>query len=225
MIREKRVSDTRTAAIIPYACDEITGTIYVLLARSTFTGSWGDLGGALDAEDGGDVRKAAAREFCEECLCSLQISFKRPLRTPGAYYKNVERDLMNGVYTCRIEQTLQQKQDTPRGVDNTIIEYKRVFFLKRVPFNPKASTRFSDSRRSLQDRPVENAFPLIFRPRHNILSFQGEVPPRLLEKDRIKWFSVDHLVEVLQMGKGSRVKMRTSFRSPLIVAVQELLKL
>jgi hypothetical protein len=213
------ISDTpsvlNSVAIIPFSLEEATQTIYILLAQVA-TGPrrgsrlrpevWGDLGGTPEA--GELPEDTAAREFMEESLGCVQA---------GPFLSN---QLQKGKFFLRVRLHFELK-----GYGR----FHRDFYLKQIPFDSSISTRFAATRKALLCIP--NAIPhglISPKLRDHITSVSSAyrtIAPQFLEKQALRYFSIDHIMDIISnQGQLRETRLRGSFTPALRVAVAELLR-
>jgi hypothetical protein len=209
-------SDTfpRSAAIIPFAFEALTQTVYILLAEVSRLGSsrveiWGDLGGTIEAFE--RPESTAAREFIEESLGTISMLDCPEL---AENHLKVGRFFLKAcIYFTSVCKT----------------EYHREYYLKEVAFDPTACSRFTRVRNALlqlQECHSETLSPNSLL-RHPTLSTSEKfsVPPEYLEKSAIQWFSLDHCIDLINNnGRLGTIRIRSSFLPALRTAVSELMR-
>lgn len=196
-----------TAGLLCFALDPETHNVYLALGREaryddvTFDrGVWCDFGGHVEPEE--TVEEAAVREFCEESLCVLAFeNYPETQRASSTYAPALLRMLQNEDYLFKI--TLMETDEVRSS------EEGRVYFVKEVPWQPEFSKRFHDTRSTLLSARSQTAIdgvPYVFR-QHPALSTSSleatlTVNRHYLEKQSVKWWSLDRLREVICKRKG-----------------------
>lgn len=208
------MSIPRSAAIIPFALETTTQTVYILLARiadsrNHRTDVWGDLGGTREVSE--RPEETAAREFIEESLAVVK-QFECA--------EQVAQELLAGRFFLRVRLHFTHP---------SLGSYCKDFYLKEVPFDPSISHRFTEMREALLRVPEgidRSLLPEDLR-NHPALKDSPDcvVAPHFLEKSGMQWFSMDHCVDILQnMGQFGDVRIRSSFAPALRLAVTELMR-
>jgi 8-oxo-dGTP pyrophosphatase MutT (NUDIX family) len=203
-------SSLRSSGVIPFCLEQTTQTIYILLAKvnaeSLMKGRfsvWGDLGGT--PEDRETSEQTAAREFLEESLGILG----------GA--RSLLGHLQEGKYFVRIR--IKSTQDS--------VLFHQDFFLKEFNFDPAVHTAFRDARETLLGPPerIQRSLLPPFVACHEDLIIDSQVNPIFMEKQELKWFSIDHIIDIIEGGgRHNGVKLKKSYLEPLRRAVGELLR-
>jgi hypothetical protein len=208
-----------TGGIICFSVDPKTQNIYILLGRETCfanmnstNGKWCDFGGKLKKNE--TPEEGSAREFAEECLCSVHMS-KIAKTTYKTYITSVVRMLIQKQYFLKISIVVSQ---TPTS------EKIRVYYLKEIQWQPGVSDRFKVLRRSLTSDMTN--FPFSMR-NHPAVTLQPDNTLKInrdfLEKQHILWWSLDRLGEVLKnKGRFKHHRFRYSFLPVLSVVVNKL---
>ena len=194
----------RSSAIIPFCVHAPSQTVYVILAqiaraRGKKYAFWGDLGGTPNEDESSE--STAAREFEEESLGAVI----------GVDRETMERDLIAGNYFMKFQ---FQFDDTSH----------RDYYAVEVPFDPVIERRFRETREELLLLPegVEvDSLPSYLSDKIS----SGSVGAEFLEKQAIRWFSLDHLMDILSNLNASPTKIRSSFEEPLNYLISELLQL
>ncbi len=209
-----------SAGVVPFCIEATTHTIYILLARRAAhmyhrpgKGVWSDLGGSAMREDGDDSARTAAREFMEESLGTVHL-FEHLDVAPADYCDVMWQELRENKYSLRVTQILRSPMDEQLS--------RRVFYVKKVPFDAELTQAFFDARSQLlrlPEHPDPAQLPAFFVNHPAIRT--GSVASAFLEKDRVKWFSLDHVLRALKKP-CSKLFVRPSFRPALAVIAAKL---
>jgi hypothetical protein len=189
---------------------------------------WGDLGGCGEA--GESSERTAAREFAEESLGAVNLGTSR--LSGHIVGSQLERELREGMFFLRLR--IFYMDGTDPGTDQTEPATKahpthcRDFYLKEIPFDPSMSPRFDSLRETLLRVPEgidRECLPPSIRAHPAIDSESCILSSRFLEKQHLRWFSLDHTMDIVT-GNGCHldVRVRRSFLPALRVAVAELLR-
>jgi hypothetical protein len=220
----------RSSAFLPFAIEKSTQTIYVLLAQiasssrrgCVSTALWGDLGGTC--EGGESSEKTAAREFAEESLSAVRLSTE--CRSVRGQCEWLENELNNGRFFLRLRITYGEGIE--QGSGETINTHCRDFYMKEIPFDPSISQRFEEIRKSLLKVPegIDRRFLDPSLRDHPALDQEDcIIAPHFLEKQKLQWFSLDRLMDILAgNGRHRGIRLRRGFIPALEVAVSELLR-
>jgi 8-oxo-dGTP pyrophosphatase MutT (NUDIX family) len=152
-VRLQRTSSRKTirgrlvgASLLCYSVDPIYSCVYFLLGKERHHGRWpngsnrwADFGGRVAAGDNG-AEDTAAREFFEETLAVVQ--YFQSDRIPRSGWGDIADDLRRGHYTMRLTQGSHTR--------------KFVLFVKQIPWDPTALTRFNTYRSSLMQGTADN---------------------------------------------------------------------
>lgn len=235
----------RSSAIIPFAVETATQTIYILLAqtaracrRSGMSGAtWGDLGGGCE---GGETSECtAAREFAEESLGAVNTHLHH--ESTSALHSSIESELLDGSFYLRIRifyrdvkasdsslsyevgNEIAQEQST----NSTVPTHCRDFYLKEFPFDASISKRFNELREGLLRVPEgidRSLLPPLVQDHPALDGDNCIIGPQFLEKQNLQWFSLDHAMDLVA-GNGYHrgVRIRLGFLAPLRTIVSELL--
>ena len=226
-----------TAGIVCYSVNPKTEMIYLLLGKEArngkIVGRWCDFGGSLTddetAEDG------AAREFCEETMCTIDLGRLSKDTIPvhhsvfsrfpsfSHYMQYVQHMLKNEQYTAKVKVVCERAGE----------RVYRDYFLKRVAWQPRAIEYFNATRSSLlrahhlycQERPNKHVISH-YLAMHPALVHHADVCAvncDFLEKQQIMYWSLDRLEEVLQdNGQWRHQVFRQSFLPALRIIVDQL---
>lgn len=228
LVPSKRLTDTHlsnpprqtfiTAGIICFSVEPYTRNVYVLLGRETRfdqmdsdDGLWCDFGGKINP--GESIDGAAAREFSEESLCTIQLS-KDKLHHFKGYKDRIKKMIQDERYFLKIAIILPPRNDD--------VEYIKVYYLKEVRWQPDVGSKFARIRSQL----LEN-IPYSLRNHPAIklheISKEVSVNQHFLEKHAIHWWRIDRLVEVVRNnGVYKHHRFRRSFLPALRTVVSTL---
>ena len=214
----------QSVAIIPFALEDATQTIYILLAQGASRrfddrcchSAWGDLGGS--PEPGESPFETAAREFEEETLSMVHVAHLRPSNNTRQH--QIVQQLKQGHYFLRVR--LHFHLD---GVG----DFHRDFYLKQVPFDPSISRRFAQTREALLRMTKgsnPDTIPASIRTHPAIMHSTNGIPaPRFLEKSALRWLSLDHIMDLIQhQGQYRNIRLKGSFVPALRIVTGELLR-
>lgn len=193
-----------SGGVICFSVEPTTQNIYVLLGREVSfenePGVWCDFGGKLKPTE--SALRGAAREFAEESLGVIRLDRQSngPSSDPIAEVTDV---LARQEYFIRISIFTQKNRKV------------RVYFLKEIPWQPDIATKFANVRTALE----ENRWP-----NHPArATADGTLNPHWMEKQCLRWWSLDRLIEVLQKrGRFKHHRFRRSFLPALRVVVGKL---
>jgi hypothetical protein len=201
-----------TSGVILYSLDPRTGCIYLLLGQEftfrkgyTGHGPWCDFGGGI--EPGESVERAAAREFTEEsmgCLCAFAGAREEEDRM-----ERVEEALRNGEYSYRFQ--VLTTTDEERFCSAKV----RHYYLKQIAWNPRLPKRFHYLRTSLLDGAAPKG--------HQSTNADGTTNRHYIEKNCVRYWSLERLQEVLHNGKYRQNRFRKSFL-PILQKTVDILK-
>lgn len=232
-----------TAGLVCYSIEPRTSTIYILLGkeikRGMHRGRWCDFGGHV--EQGESLEKAAAREFSEESLCTIEMDVAQKYCE-----KSHARSMPFAHYQSYVEDMLQKQQYTfkLKIVDDTLCwdsqqnqRVTRIYFIKRIPWQPNVVDYFRALRSTLmkmQYMQIEGepnaclaseeirAHPALFPVRNGHL-IEYKVDASYLEKQQIEMWSMDRLEEVCENGHRYKQQFfRKSFVSALKIIIEKL---
>ena len=217
--------------------------IYLLLGREArnagpvSSGHWCDFGGHLDP--GETVNEAAAREFCEESLCAIDLYNRGGVTGPDhatekrrpalSHYAEFVKDMIaNKQYVFKL--TTHGDRNNERHGD------ARCYFVIEVPWQPYVSERFSLIRSSflrakrLSGRGLDNTVAV-----HHTLRFHSAlrsapngytVNEKFLEKQQIGYWSLSRLEDVIRdTGSYKGQRFRSTFLVALRLIIAQLHKL
>jgi 8-oxo-dGTP pyrophosphatase MutT (NUDIX family) len=210
----------QSVSIIPFALEDATQTIYILLARIASRrpgpSTWGDLGGT--PELGESPFETAAREFEEETLSAVHVAHLR--HSDRTQQHQIVQQLKTGHYFLHVRLHFHLE-----GTG----DFHRDFYLKQVPFDPSVSRRFAQTREALlcvTEGSNPDTLPSSIRTHPAILhSTNCIVAPRFLEKSALRWLSLDHIMDLIQhQGQYRDIRLKSSFVPALRVATGELLR-
>ena len=197
-----------TSGVILYSLEPRTGCIYLLLGQEftfrkgyTGHGAWCDFGGGI--EEGETVERAAAREFTEESMGCLGAWEEED------HIDRVEQALQNGEYSFRFQ--VLMVTDDQRFYSAKV----RHYFLKQIPWNPRLPKRFHFLRTSLLDGSAPKG--------HQSTRADGTTNRHYIEKNCVRYWSLERLEEVLYNGKYRQNRFRKSFL-PILQETIDILK-
>lgn len=169
------------ASILCFMVDPVYHVVYFLLGKERHnsrwlsgSGKWCDFGGSV-SNPRDSAEDTAAREFMEETLSVVKYFDADPI--PRTSHVDITEDLTKGNYYMKLSQS-----DTTR---------RFVVFVKQIPWDPMAASRFADYRSALT-RPVEvdqgyQIFP------HPACNSSGYIPKEYLEKKSLSLWSLAQL--------------------------------
>ena len=183
----------RSASILPVYYDKTQNDWFLLLALSSSisNASWGDLGGALKKDE--SWINAAVREFIEESLgCVNDFTESKLLKIleKGEYLKCIK-------YESEIQE--------------------RMYFLVPMPMEVGCSEHFDEVRKLILHTPEQKgiAIPDKIKTHPAIDRNDRSIKSCYLEKQQIKWFSIDTLIAMLNgpfIKKSFRDILRQTIR-------------
>lgn len=196
-----------TAGVICFAVAEATQSVFLLLGQEQ-NEQWCDFGGHLQEEE--DALQGAAREFAEESLCVVQLdgeeTGKNETERAEQYARLVQDQLQANKYFLRLE--ISSVEDESKLAFLPI----RVYYLKRVHWQPDVAARFADLRQRLLLADDET---LCNHPAINNDAW--------FEKVAVDWWSVDRLRQVMRNdGKYKEQRFRKSFLPVLNIILNKL---
>lgn len=182
------------ASILCFMVDPTYRGVYFLLGKERHnsrwpsgSGKWSDFGGSVDAV-GDSAEETAAREFVEETLAVVKYFDGDTI--PRESHHDIATDLSKGNYHMKLSQSDDKR--------------RFVVFVKQIPWDPVAVSRFSDFRAALT-RPVEcgQGKPVFHHPACNT---SGYIPKQYLEKKSLGIWSLAQLQYAV--GHGAVLKHR-----------------
>ncbi len=194
-----------TAGIICFSQAPVTNTIFLLLGLETKQRLWCDFGGRINP--GESVEGAAAREFCEESLCIIDMSPERVAFSE--YLGHAKQMLLKRDYFLKLN-----------IVHNTVddVDQSRVYYLKHVPWQPDIKQKFARLHANLMTQNISCSHPAILETSPSYI-----LDEHWLEKTKIKWWSLDRLKDVLKnRGKYKKHRFRQSFLRVLNLVLDKL---
>lgn len=209
------------SGVLPFSIDDATSTIYVLLARSSCfdasihpTGAWGDLGGHTKPEDHDDPAACAAREFSEESMCVMNLRGQGTAINARLCRRRAHSALQDGDYAFLL--------------DMNYGTHRNVMYVVGVQFDPAIPRKFKSVREKLLQVELgatRGELPAIIRS-HPALACDPTcaVNDDYLEKDALRWFSLDFLAELLAQRNASLgpVRLRRAFVPMIQLVVNKL---
>lgn len=192
-----------SAGIICFSIAPTTGDVYMLLGLEDKQEMWCDYGGAINPAE--SIEGAAAREFCEESICAIKLNEDDEYDFM-TYEQSLKRSLLAKDYVARIDILHKTVND---------VDQVKVYFLKRVPWQPEVKVKFRTMRQQIVDLTIEN---------HPAIDVANKmVKDHWLEKRKLKYWSLVRLKDALKNhGRFKSHKFRRTFLSALAIAHSHL---
>ena len=192
-----------TAGVICFSVAPVTGNIFLLLGLEDKQNLYCDFGGSINPSE--SPEGAAAREFCEESLCVINISL--PVSFPE-YECSIKKMLQSRNYLAKLEIL----QNTVDGIDQV-----RVYYIKQIPWQPCVKKSFQATKEQLLNGCIIH--PAVLTGKDDI----KHVDDHWLEKKKIKYWSLDRLRDVLKNnGKYKQHRFRKTFLPALAIVIKHL---